>query len=191
MRPLALLLACLGATATPLVTPGCSTAPKSQSDRDELVARASSTRRWFESQVVGLRTQIDYSAGCIVFPDVAQWGIIFGGGSYGRGVVFDATGKQIGWASINTGSIGLQAGVQGFRLLIVMESKSALAAFKEGTWQGRANAVAVAGDSGGSGTAPFQNGVAVYEGASTGLMAGVNIGLEHVAYQPIERPLGS
>ncbi len=43
----------------------------------------------------------------------------------------------------------------------------------------------VVGRSGESAKAPFENGVAIYQGASTGLMAGVNIGLDYMRYQSL------
>jgi hypothetical protein len=45
--------------------------------------------------------------------------------------------------------------------------------------------VVVEGKAGGSGQAPFSKGVAVYQGANTGLMAGANVGLEVLRYEPL------
>lgn len=177
----------LAATVAAIQIGGCSTAPKVQ-DRAAFIDRAESTTRWFERNVYGLRGQIDGSAGYIIFPDVAQWGILIGGGTFGRGALFTPDGRQMGWAKINIGSIGLQAGVQGFRMLIVLEDWRALAQFKGNLLTGSVGGVAVAGEAGGSGKASFTNGVAVYEGASTGLMAGVNIGLNLLKYEPLQTP---
>ncbi len=168
-----------------LAPTGCSTAPKDESDQSALVDRAASTRTWFESNVSGLREQIAGSSGYIVFPDVAQWGVIIAGGRHGRGVVYDAAGTQVGWANVNVGSIGLEAGVRGFRMLVVVQTPEKFAEFKANKWSGEAGAVAVVAETGGSGTVAFQNGVAVYEGASSGLMAGVNVGLQYIKYQPL------
>lgn len=162
----------------------CATAPK-ESRKEDVLASAQSTRYWFERNVTGLKTQIKNSAGYIVFPDVAQWGIVFGGGAFGRGVLFDPNGKQLGWAAINNASVGLQAGVQGFRMLMVLENQAELREFKDGKWNGSATGVAVLGEAGGSGTAPFQDGLAIYQGANTGLMAGVNVGLNNIRYEPV------
>lgn len=163
---------------------GCAATPK-ESDQDDLVSRARSTRYWFQIHVDGLENQISRSAGYIVFPDVAQWGIVFGGGSFGRGVLFDPKGEQLGWVAINNASVGLQAGVEGFRMLIVLENAAELAEFKAGKWNGSANGIAVAGESGGSVTAPFQDGIAVYQGANRGLMAGVQVALNNIRFEPL------
>ena len=166
---------------------GCTTAPKFE-DRQAFIERAELSTRWFQRSVTGLREQIDGSAGYIVFPDVAQWGVILAGGTWGRGALYSPDGKQLGWSAINVGSIGLQAGVQGFRMLMVLEDKYVLQQFVDNKWTGSVAGMAVAGDSGGNNTASFTDGVAVYQGASGGLMAGVNIGLNYIRYQPLDAP---
>ncbi len=167
-----------------LVGTGCSTAPKAD-DQVDVLSRARTTKTWFQSHVTGLSAQIDRSAGYIVFPDVAQWGIVFGGGSYGRGVLFDNKGNQLGWTVINNASVGLQAGVQGFRMLMVIETPAELDNFKQGKWNGSAAGIAVLDSNAAAGVAPFQKGIAVYQGANSGLMAGVNIGLNNIRFEAL------
>jgi len=174
-----MLAAVAGAVST-----GCSTAPKSE-DRASVISRGQSTTTWFKSKVNGLTAQIKNSAGYIVLPDVGQWGVLIGGGTFGRGVLCKPDGTQIGWAAIHSGSVGLQAGVQGFRMLIVIETQEELRNFMSGKWNGQAGAVAVLGDGGGSGAAPFQDGIAIYQGANSGLMAGVSVGLNHIKYESL------
>ena len=163
---------------------GCSTAPK-QEDTKVFVSEARAATMWFERNVSGLSEQIDNSAGYIVFPAVGQWGILIGGGTYGRGMLNRPNDSQIGWAAINTGSIGLQAGVQGFKMLIVLQDAATVRRFMDNQLAGGVSAVAVAAESGGSAKTPFKDGVAVYQGANTGLMAGVNIGLDYIRYEPL------
>ncbi len=165
---------------------GCSTAPPMK-DRTTFVSESRVATTWFETNVPGLRSQIDSSAGYAIFPAVGQWGVIFGGGKFGRGTLNNPGGVQLGWAAVNTGSLGLQAGVQGFKMLIVFEDGATLQAFKENRLSGAVSAVALVGESGGSAQAPFENGVAIYQGANTGLMAGVNVGLDYLRYEPLAR----
>ena len=165
-------------------TPGCATAPKKKA-RPAFIADARAATGWFEENVSGLREQIDDSAGYMIFPGVGQWGFGFGGGKFGRAMVNKPSGSQIGWASISTPSLGLQAGVQGFKMLIVVEDAATLEKFKNGSLSGSVSGVVVAGEAGGSGQAPFKKGVAVYQGANTGLMAGVNVGLDVLRYEPL------
>ncbi len=168
-----------------LISSGCSTAPKTR-DTQSFISESDAALAWFQSHVHGLDDQIDNAEAYIIFPKVGQFGIIFGGGKFGRGMLNNPDGSQIGWAAVNTGSIGLQAGVQGFKMLIVIEDKYTLAKFMDNQLEGSANAVAVAGDEGGSALALFDDGMAIYQGANTGLMGGVNIGLDYIRYKPMD-----
>ena len=176
---LSILLA--GAALSPA---GCSTAPKGE-DRAAFADEAQLAVRYFEREFPGLRAQINNSAGYAVFPGIAQWGVVILGGRHGRGMVNTPNDTQVGWSFVNTGSIGLQAGVQGFKMLVVFQDEDVFRRFKDGNLTGSAAAVAVAGDAGGSAAAPFVNGVAVYQGANSGLMAGVNLGLDYLSYEPL------
>ncbi len=178
----ALLLAATCVAA--LFATGCSTAPKAE-NQDAFISESRAATRWFEQSVPGLRSQIDDSAGYIIYPSVAQWGIIFGGGQYGRGMVNRPSGEQIGWGAVNTGSIGLQAGVRGFKMLVVIQDEATLEKFKQNKLSGSVSGVVVVAEGGTSGKANFENGVAVYQGASSGLMAGVNIALDYLRYKPL------
>ncbi|MHC5024637.1 MAG: YSC84-related protein [Planctomycetota bacterium] len=162
----------------------CSTAPKAE-DREAFEAEAAAAEEWFVSNVSGLREQIDDSAAYIIFPSVGQYGLIFMGGKFGRGSLNRPDGSRIGWAAMNTSSIGLQAGVQGFKMLLVLQSEEKVQEFMANQLSGGVSAVAVAAEAGGSTAAQFENGVAMYQGANTGLMAGVNIGLDYIRYKPL------
>ena len=155
---------------------GCSTAPKFK-DQPAFLEHAESTRGWFKTNVTGLREQIRDSAGHIVFPGVGQWGLLYGGGTFGRGALYSPDGTQLGWAAINVQSIGLQVGVQGFRMLMVLENEKVLQEYRANKLTGSVNGVVVGVKAGGSAAASFTRGVAVYQGANKGLMAGLSIGL--------------
>ena len=164
---------------------GCSVAPK-QDERASFVMEAREGLAYFERHVSGLRGQIGQSAGYAVFPGAGQWGIIFTGGSFGRGAVFSSNGTQIGWAAENQFNVGLQAGGQGKKILIVFENQSTLDQFKQGLLTGKVEGMAVAGDKGTTGTSSFQNGLAVYVGSESGLMAGGMIGMEKFQYRSLD-----
>lgn len=164
---------------------GCSTAPKSE-DQASFRQESAAAKAWFERNTPGLRSQINNSAAYIVFPSVGQWGIIFTGGQFGRGMVSRPNGRQEGWGAINTGSLGLQAGVRGFKMLMVIQDEATLNRLKENKLTGSVSGVVVVAETGTSATAPFENGVAVYQGASAGLMAGVNIGLEYLRFKSLD-----
>lgn len=163
---------------------GCSVAP-SVDDRQAFVVEARSGLDYFEKNVAGLREQLNQSAGYAVFPGAGQWGIIFTGGSFGRGAVFTPDGTQIGWAAENQFNVGLQVGGQGKKILIVFANQPTLEKFKKGFLTGKVEGLAVAADKGSTGTASFQDGVAVYVGAQKGLMAGGMIGMENFQYREL------
>ena len=164
---------------------GCATVTK-ESDQPAFMHDARSATSWFESKVPGLHAQIENSAGYIIYPSVKQWGMLFGGGRFGRGLVARPDGSQIGWGAINTGSLGLQAGVQGFKMLVVFKDQATLDKFIGNRLTGGVSGVIVVADDGTSGTATFYQGVAIYQGANVGLMAGVNVGLDFMRYQEMD-----
>ncbi len=174
----------LAVIAASVLAAGCSTAPKIK-DQPKFVSDSAAATQWFEDHVPGLKQQIDNSAAYIIYPSVTQYGIVFGGGKMGRGMLNRPNGKQIGWAAINTASIGLQAGIQGFKMLVVLDNEKTLNLFMKDQLSGSISSTVVVIDSGTSAKAPFQKGVAIYQGASSGLMAGVNIGLDYMRYQSL------
>lgn len=174
----------LALSAPAVMLSACSVAPK-QDDRASFVMEAREGLSYFERHVSGLRGQISQSAGYAVFPGAGQWGIIFTGGSFGRGAVFSADGTQIGWAAENQFNVGLQAGGQGKKILIVFQNQATLDLFKQGLLTGKVEGMAVAGDKGTTGTSSFQNGLAVYVGAEDGLMAGGMVGMEKFQYRAL------
>lgn len=176
---------CVGFLALSCAQTGCSTAPTS-ADQSSFRHESAAAKAWFEQNTPGLRAQIKNSAGYIVFPSVGQWGIVVTGGQFGRGTVSRPDGRQIGWSAINTGSLGLQAGVRGFKMLMVVQDEATLNRLKENKLSGSVSGVVVVAESGQSATAQFENGIAVYQGASSGLMAGVNIGLEYLRFERLD-----
>ena len=162
----------------------CSTAP-SKDDRSSFLVEARQGKDYFTNAIPGLNDQLKSSAGYAVFPGIGKWGILFGGGEYGRGAVFAPDGTQIGWAAMNNPNIGLQVGGQGLQMIIVFETQKVLEEFKANTMAGSASGTAVGGDSGVTGIAKYTNGVIVYVGAQKGLMAGGSVGLQMFKYKSI------
>jgi lipid-binding SYLF domain-containing protein len=99
--------------------------------------------------------------------------------------VFTPDGTQIGWAAENQFNVGLQAGGQGKKILLVFANADTLEQFKQGLLTGKVEGMAVAADKGATGTDSFHNGVAVYVGAQKGLMAGGMVGMENFRYRAL------
>ena len=178
------LAAALIALGSFLPLASCATAPKEE-DRASFSDSSDVAREWFEGNVPGLRRQINSSAAYLIFPDVAQWGILFGGGQFGRGELDRPNGVQIGWGAINTSSVGLQAGVRGFKMLMVIQDEATLNKLMKNQLTGSVSSIGVVGETGMSGVVQFDDGIAIYQGANTGLMAGVNIALDYIRYKSL------
>lgn len=168
----------LGATLV-----ACDATPPKEEDRAGLLSESADLRNEFEAAVPGLNNQIAQSAAYVVFPDVGQAGFIVGGQG-GRGAVYRPSGQHIGWATLSTANIGLQAGVQNYSMLMLFQDEAAVSRFRDNQLSGNANSVAVAGDAGGSAMSKFDNGVAAYHKTRGGLMAGLQFGLDSIKYSP-------
>jgi lipid-binding SYLF domain-containing protein len=162
----------------------CDTAPKTE-DRVAFTQEAQTSRALFLSQVTGLQAQLDKSAGYAVFPGVGQWGLLFGGGQFGRGAVFTPSGTQEAWAALSNPTVGLQIGGQGLQLLIVFETAARFDEFKKNVLAGSAGGTAVGGDAGTAAVAAYDHGVAVYITGQKGLMAGASVGLQYLRYMSL------
>lgn len=168
-----------------VMAPGCATTPDVK-DQASVIADSETAMEWFSSKVSGLDSQLAQSAGYIIYPGIGQYGIIITGGKFGRGVVYDNANNQIGWAYLNAASAGLQVGAQGFKMLVVFQNSATMERFKEDKLTGDVGATIVAADAGTAGTASFTDGVAVYQGAQTGLMAGASVGLDYMRYESLK-----
>jgi len=162
----------------------CSVAPRVE-DRAAFASDAQSAMSWFEKHVPRLHERIDTSAGYAIFPNVLQWGTLVGGGSFGRGTVNRPDGSQIGWGMLNNASIGLQAGMQDFKMLVVFENERIFQRYQRNRFDGSVAGIAVAFDSAVGEKTSFADGVTVYQAGNAGLIAGVNIGLDLFRFQPV------
>ena len=179
-----------GSIAALTTLTSCNTAPSAQ-DRVSFVQDASESRALFIKETRGLEKQLAESAGYAVFPGVGQWGVIFGGGEFGRAVVYTPAGAQEGWAAISNPNIGLQLGGQGLQMLIVFQTKAVFDEFKTNVLKGSAGGTAVGGDHGTSAVAAYSDGIALYITAQKGMMAGASVGLQYIRYTSLaDAPTG-
>lgn len=174
-----------GSIVAALSLTGCSVAPKAE-NRETFKSESQVAKQWFTKNVKSFNKQIDDCGGYIIFPSVGRAGVVFLGGTFGRGAVYDGNGKQIGWARMGSGTLGLQIGAQGYKMAMILEDDKVLRRFKEGKWTGDVAATAVAANEGAAADAQFSDGVIVYVGDQAGLMAGVNVALSNVTYRNLD-----
>ena len=161
---------------------GCSTAPKNQAKKDALRGEADAAVERMTAQDSSLRGLIDQAYGYAVFPNIGKGGLLVGG-SYGRGVVFEQ-GQFIGYADLTKVTVGLQAGGQAFRELILFQNKEALDDLRFGKLKFDATASAVAVNAGAAATADYRNGVLVFAQPIGGLMAEAAVGGQEFGFVP-------
>jgi lipid-binding SYLF domain-containing protein len=166
-----------------LLLTGCSTAPKTIENQQELTSQAQSAIGLAKSTDPGLQRFFDTAAGYAVFPSVGK-GAVGVGGAYGRGQLYEA-GKLVGYCSLTQASIGFQLGGQKYTELIFFETKSAVDSFKIGNYDFSAQVSAVAIKSGVSASAKYANNVVVFTLGEAGLMYEASVGGQKFSFEPL------
>jgi hypothetical protein len=175
-----------GRVVIPLVlaiglTAGCSTAPRSQEDKEELVREAMAALTEWNTDVPGLEAFARTSYGYAMFPSIGKGGLGLGA-AYGRGVVWQ--GEHIGYADLSHVSIGLQVGGQAYQTLVVFDGKAALERFKQGGLDFSADSSAVLLEGGYVATVRFHDGVTVFTRPIGGAMGEASMGGQWFTFAP-------
>lgn len=167
---------------------GCSTAPKTQSERMDLKSEADRVIADAQRTDPTLRDFMSRSAGYAVFPDAGKAGLVLGGG-YGKGVLYER-GIMTGYCDMTQGTVGAQIGGQKISEIICFETPDRVTQFKNGDFTLSAEATAVALKSGAATTARYHDNVAVFITSQEGLMAEAAIGGQNFRFTPSEAPNG-
>jgi lipid-binding SYLF domain-containing protein len=160
----------------------CSTAPKSESEREQLIVDATQTLERFRRSNQTLSDRINNAHGYAVFPTIGKGGW-FLGGAYGRGVVYEQD-SAIGFTDMTQGSIGFQFGGQSYSELILFDHH-ALEEFKTGKFSLGAQASAVAATAGAGGNAAATPGVMIFTLGEAGLMGEASVGGQGFSFEPM------
>lgn len=161
---------------------GCSTAPKSMADRQDLISNSNSTLKQMRAVDTSLDKFLSRAYGYVIFPSVGKGGLI-AGGAWGRGVVYEK-GQVLGFSELTQATVGFQAGGQSFSELIVFETRTDLNRFTAGRLGLAANLSAVALKSGVADTARYTDGVAVFVQPIGGLMFEAAVGGQKFDFVP-------
>jgi lipid-binding SYLF domain-containing protein len=150
-------------------------------------AKADAALQEFYKEVKGGRAFLSKVKGYLVFPSVVKAGFIVGG-EYGEGVL-RIDGKNAGYYSIASGSVGFQAGVQKTSYIVAFVSQDALDKFiRSNGWEaGVDGAVTVAKWGAGTdiSTISYQNPIYAFVFGAKGLM--YNLNLEGTKFTKINR----
>jgi lipid-binding SYLF domain-containing protein len=165
---------------------GCGgTEPQTPEKKDALRAEADAALTTMKAADPSLEEFLNKAYGYVVFPNVGKGGFI-AGGAFGRGEVYKG-GRLVGYATIEQGTIGLQAGGQNFAEVIAFENEEAFNRFTSNRLELTAQASAVALKAGAAAQAKYTNGVAIFTYVKGGLMVEAAVGGQRFTFKPIDR----
>jgi lipid-binding SYLF domain-containing protein len=117
-------------------------------------------------------TLLDQAYGYAVF-DTTKGGFIVTGAG-GTGVATRKGGGSPVFMHMGAGGVGLGAGIENYKLVLLFEDKPTYDKFVEGAWSAGVSAQAAAGGDGKAAVGKFVNGVAVYHLTDKGVIAQVD-----------------
>jgi lipid-binding SYLF domain-containing protein len=169
--------------ALAVVTLGVS-AQDRHGDPDELDANSLAERRqeildMSKGTIDALRKDesakelLDDAYGHAVF-DTTKGGLIVTGAG-GTGVAMRKNGSDPVYMHMGAGGVGLGAGIENYKLVVLFENEDVYKRFIDGQWAAGASAQAAAGDEGKGVVGKFHNGVAVYHLTDQGLIAQADV----------------
>jgi lipid-binding SYLF domain-containing protein len=175
-----------GSSLLLLMLSGCSTAPRSQADREILEKEANVTIDKFKAADPGLQGFIDHAAGYAVFPSIGKGGWVLGG-AYGRGILYEQRpggAVATGYLDTTHATIGLQWGGQTFSEIVCLETGEAVSNLKYGKVKISGSVSAVAAKAGASAAAHYSDSVAVFTMSEAGLMLEGAVGGQKFGFLP-------
>jgi lipid-binding SYLF domain-containing protein len=116
---------------------------------------------------------LDDAYGHAVF-DTTKGGFLVTGAG-GTGVAMRKNGSNPVYMHLGAGGVGLGAGLENYKLVILFENEDTYDRFVDGAWSGGASAQAAAGRDGAAVVGRFVNGVAVYHVTDKGVIAQADV----------------
>ena len=150
---------------------------------------------WNNQKIEAKRSQIDATAGAALDQllkgnanakdlyekcygwaafDNLKLGFFFSGGG-GKGVAVEKKTNKRTYMDMGSAGFGLAFGGKKYEVVFLFQTKAAYDAFVNNGWQAQGSASGTAGTAQGGAQTGFVNGMAIYQIASTGLMANVDL----------------
>jgi lipid-binding SYLF domain-containing protein len=148
-------------------------------DADTLTERRQEILDMSKATIADLREDksaselISSAYGHAVF-DTTKGGFIVTGAG-GTGVAMRKNGGDPVFMHLGAGGVGLGAGLENYKLIVLFENEDTYERFVDGAWTGGASAQAAAGRDGAALVAKFVNGVAVYHVTDKGVIAQADV----------------
>lgn len=150
--------------------------------RDEIVAMSKDTIDVLRENEAARRL-INDAYGYAVF-DTTKGGFIVTGAG-GTGAAMRKAGGDAVFMHMGSGGIGLGAGLENYKLVLLFQNEDTYRRFIDGEWSAGASAQAAAGRDGAAAVAAFVNGVAVYHLTDKGVIAQADV--SGVRFWPSDR----
>lgn len=141
--------------------------------RQELIENADLTLAELFREDPGAAEVYEQSYGHAVF-DTTKGGLILTGLG-GTGVARPNDGTEVVFMRVGGAGLGLGAGLESYKLVLMFADEEAYASFVSGQWDGALAAQAAAGAQGVAAEEPFLGGVRAYRLTDGGLMAQVDV----------------
>ena len=175
----------LAALLSALLVAACSTTfPNNSSPTSEAAARAQLEQearlalKNLHATSIGAKELSAKASGILVFPSIVKGGFLLGGEG-GKGVLFSADGRVLGYYSVGSVSWGLQAGAQNFSETMILMTPNAINDLDAaGGWAVGVGPSVVVADSGMAKditTTTAQSDVYAFIYGQSGLMAGLGV----------------
>lgn len=140
--------------------------------RQEIIDMSKSTINSLSNETAA-KSLIDSAYGTAVF-DTTKGGFIVTGAG-GTGVAMRKNGSNPVFMHLGAGGVGLGAGLENYKLVVLFENEDTYKRFIDGAWSAGASAQAAAGRDGAAAVAKFVNGVAVYHLTDKGVIAQADV----------------
>ena len=140
--------------------------------RQEILAMAKSTIEDLREDK-SAQELISSAYGQAVF-DTTKGGFVVTGAG-GTGVATRKNGGDPVYMHLGAGGVGLGAGLENYKLIMLFENEDTYKRFIDGAWTAGASAQAAAGRDGAACVAKFVNGVAVYHVTDKGVIAQADV----------------
>jgi lipid-binding SYLF domain-containing protein len=143
------------------------------SERQDTLAMAASTMSRLREEAPESGELIDKAYGYAVF-DATKGGLIVSGAG-GKGVAQRQGGRDPVFMRMRSVGVGLTAGGETYKLVLLFEDSAAFEQFIEGQRDFKGSAEAVAGGAAAGAATRFEEGVAVYHLSDKGLLGNVDM----------------
>src|SRR5690606_8581653 len=141
--------------------------------RDELVQMAEQTLDELREQDESAAALYEEAHGWAVF-DTTKGGLIVTGAG-GTGGAMAKDGNDPVFMHLGQAGVGLGAGLENYKLVLLLEDEQTYRDFVSGQWDGSISAQAAAGEEGVAAEEQFVDGVKAYRLTDAGLMAQVDV----------------